>query len=509
MAGKHIHISGIQFLFMLIVCSNCRSQPGNAINSIQVDRIAAVAGQFYPGNRDILSDTLTDLFERASIKRTNKPVLAILVPHAGYVFSGDIAASAYNQIEKKTYKNIFVIGSSHKVQFDGASIYSTGNFITPLGTVMVDMELCRKLIAENSCFVNYPEAHSAEHTIEVQLPFLQYLLGTNLKLVPIVIGTQSTQTCETIAKALKPYFNDENLFVFSTDLSHYPNYTNAQITDKKITDAVLKNSPEKFLQSIKEIELMNIPNLQTAMCGWTSVLTLLDITKDVAGINYTMIDSKNSGDSPFGDKSQVVGYTAMAVELNNSLEKSTMNDFLTPSEKQNLLKIARQTIREYVTNGKVPKVDDKILSHGLLKTSGAFVTLTENGKLRGCIGNFTTTGSLYQTIQEMAVAASTNDHRFSPVTADEIDIIDIEISVLTPMQKINSVDEIKLGRDGIYIKKGINGGTFLPQVATETGWTLEEFLGHCARDKAGIGWDGWKDADIYIYQAIVFGEKDN
>jgi AmmeMemoRadiSam system protein A len=140
--------------------------------------------------------------------------------------------------------------------------------------------------------------------------------------------------------------------------------------------------------------------------------------------------------------------------------------------------------------------------------AGAFVTLKENGELRGCIGRFTADIPLYQVIEEMAISSSTQDNRFLPVTAKEIDKLEIEISVLSPMKKISSIDEIVMGKHGIYIKKGWYSGTFLPQVATETGWSREEFLGHCARDKAGIGWDGWKDAEIYTYEACVFSENE-
>jgi len=128
--------------------------------------------------------------------------------------------------------------------------------------------------------------------------------------------------------------------------------------------------------------------------------------------------------------------------------------------------------------------------------------------LRGCIGRFEPDEPLYRVVQEMAIAAATEDYRFPPVTPQELGELDIEISVLTPLRKISSIDEIQLGRHGIYIKKGGRAGTFLPQVATETGWSKEEFLGYCARDKAGLGWNGWKDADIYVYEALVFSEQE-
>ena len=173
-----------------------------------------------------------------------------------------------------------------------------------------------------------------------------------------------------------------------------------------------------------------------------------------------------------------------------------------------MLGIARATIIMYINQHKTPDLDDRNFSPGLKMHSGAFVTLKEKGELRGCIGRFTADIPLWKVIQEMAIASSTQDSRFTPVTAKEIDKLEIEISVLSPMKRIYSADEIVLGKHGIYIKKGYYSGTFLPQVATETGWSINEFLGHCACDKAGLSWDGWKDAELYTYEAFVFSEND-
>jgi len=177
-------------------------------------------------------------------------------------------------------------------------------------------------------------------------------------------------------------------------------------------------------------------------------------------------------------------------------------------DKKELLKIVRRTIEQYIRSGKTPAIDTTGFSENMKVKSGVFVTLKEKGDLRGCVGRFISDDPLYKVVQEMAIASSTQDTRFPRVESKEIDELEIEISVLSPMKKIHSIDEIELGKHGIYIKKGYYSGTFLPQVATETGWTKEEFLGHCARDKAGIGWDGWKDAEIYTYEANVFSEKE-
>lgn len=182
---------------------------------------------------------------------------------------------------------------------------------------------------------------------------------------------------------------------------------------------------------------------------------------------------------------------------------------LNEEEKHTLLKIARQTLNSYVREGKVPEVEEDEITGNLKVHTGAFVTLNMQGELRGCIGRFGAEMPLFKVVRNMAVAACSEDARFPPVREEELKDISIEISVLTPLEKISSPDEIELGRDGIYIKKGPYTGTLLPQVAEKTDWNKEQFLGHCARDKAGIGWDGWKDEDteLYAYQAIIFRES--
>ncbi len=254
------------------------------------------------------------------------------------------------------------------------------------------------------------------------------------------------------------------------------------------------------------------------MCGWTSVLTLLYITENKTGVKYNQILYKNSGDANYyGDKARVVGYNAIAVSIDNSktgtsekqhTEESNTGFNLTNTDKKKLIEIARTTLNEYITTGKTPVIKESELTDNIKTNCGAFISLHKSGALRGCIGNFSQETPLYKVVREMTISSATRDYRFSPVTPDELKKIEIEISVLTPLKKINSIDEIKLGRDGIYIRKGANSGTFLPQVATQTGWNLQEFLGHCARDKAGIGWDGWKDAELFRYEAIIFSEND-
>jgi len=500
-------LTGIYLLIitiMLIKFTSCNGQTKQ--NANLVNRKPCVAGQFYPGNPDELNIELSALFGKAKLRETGE-VAAIIAPHAGYVYSGGVAASAFNQLDPDgKWDRIFLIGSSHRVYFDGASVYNCGNFETPLGIVKVDIETANKLIKDCKSIVFRDDAHATEHSLEVQLPFLQFHLKNEFQIVPIIIATQSAETIKKIAAALKPYFNEHNLFVISSDFSHYPSYNAAVEVDTTTALAITANSPDKFLETIDINESKNIPNLATSICGWTSVLALLEMTSQTPGTTFKTIEYKNSGDAGFGDKRRVVGYWAISVTRNNS--DNTIGFSLDETDKINLLKVARETIESYIKTGIAPSINASGFSETLKTPAGAFVSLHKEGELRGCIGNFNPDNPLYLVVQDMAISASTKDYRFPKVTPDELKKIEIEISVLTPMKKIETISEIELGKHGIYIKKGYNAGTFLPQVATQTGWSLDEFLGHCARDKAGIGWNGWKDAEIYTYEAHIFDEKE-
>ncbi len=493
----------ISLLITLVAMeSSCKGQTGGS--SRGVDRQPAVAGSFYPASREQLVKDLQGYFDAAEVSLTSQPI-ALIVPHAGYVFSAPVAAAGFKQLDReRKFKHIFLIGSSHTMYFNGVSAYTQGHFITPLGRVKVD-DLAKEL-ADRYDFINDdPMPHEREHGLEVQLPFLQYWLKHEFCIVPLIIGGESQSTSTLLAEVLAPYLNEENLFVISSDFSHYPTYAEATKSDKSMADAIVSNSSSAFMKAKLNSENSGADNLVTAMCGWTSGLTLLKMTEKIKGITYQPLIYMNSGDSPYGEKDRVVGYWAIAAVR----ESNRSGDFsLTEEDKMELLKLARKTITDHLNGLKPTPTDLQNLSANLKTNAGAFVTLRRDGQLRGCIGSFSTTTPLYQVVMAMAVAAATEDYRFPPVTRNELGEVEIEISVLTPMKKISSIDEIELGRHGIYIRKGGHSGTFLPQVAAETGWSLEEFLGHCARDKALIGWDGWRDAEIFTYEAIVFEEKD-
>jgi len=494
-----------------LIFGNCNSQQDSQLEN----RKPAVAGAFYDAHPEALRNKLEHLFANAEPRHPEGYVRALIAPHAGYPYSGEVAASSYKQLDRNhTYKRIFILGSSHRASFPGASVYSIGNYETPLGEVKVDTRLAEYLIENNRMFSFEKSAHLQEHSLEVQLPFMQYWLGSDYQIVPILLGTHNTDECLDVAAALLPYFTDDNLFVISADFSHYPAYEEACKVDKHTAEAIQSNSVQQFANSINNTMAENIPNLATCLCAWPAVMTLLFMTQEDPDIQVRLVKYQNSGDSEIGDKSRVVGYHAISFSkpdrtLNPKDESSQMKEMdfeLTEKDKGDLLSIARETLSDYIVTGSAPEIDKTQLSATLKIPAGAFVTLNKDDRLRGCIGRFNPDIPLYEVVQEMTVSAATRDYRFTPVTALELEDIEIEISVLSPLKKIKNIDEIELGRHGIYISKGQQSGTYLPQVASKANWTVEEFVGHCSRDKAGLGWDGWKDADLYTYEAFVFEE---
>jgi MEMO1 family protein len=483
----------------------------NSSNDQLVTREPAVAGQFYPGNPVELKTELNRLFGSHAKKDLIGNALAIISPHAGYIYSGAVAAAAFMQVDpEREYDTVFVIGSSHRYDFDGASVYSQGNFRTPLGIVPVNIKLSRELTYASSFFTDRSEAQISEHCLEVQLPFLQHWLKKPFQIVPIVVATQNPSTCSKIADALLPYLTSPNLFIISTDFSHYPDYSDACRVDRTTAESIVSGDSGKFLETLYKNEHAGIRGLSTCLCGWTSVLILLYMTEKKKGMHYRLVEYKNSGDAlGMENKSRVVGYYAIAVSQSESLSADHTNikeEMLTREDKQTLLVLARKAIISRLSPGHQAADGKGSLSPGMMQKAGVFVSLHKQGKLRGCLGRFTPDLPLNELVQEMAVASALQDHRFSPLKAEEIPEIEIEISILTPLRRIHSIDELEMGRHGIYIKKGSCSGTYLPQVALSTGWSKQEFLEHCSSDKAGLGRDGWKEAELYTYEAIIIKE---
>lgn len=471
-------------------------------------RAPAVAGTFYPADATQLRATLNAFLAQAEGRKTQGRIRALVVPHAGYVYSGAVAAHAFKQIIGAQYQTVVLIGNSHHEGYLGAAIYSKGRFKTPLGEVSIDADFSQRLLAANPQILDRQSPHIEEHSLEVELPFLQTVLG-DFQIVPILLGTQNTDLARALAKTLRETADEDTLVIASSDLSHYPAYDDAKFADLKTVEAVTSGKVEQLERTLRQMEQTRIPELATLMCGEGAVKTVMFYAQHIGADQIEHLNYANSGDIT-GSSNRVVGYAAIAFSSNQTAKKEPqkMNDenLVTIEQQTTLLTLARNTIKTYLQTGKTLAFTnaDPVLEQPL----GAFVTLHKQKQLRGCIGRFESDQPLYRVVQDMAVAAATQDGRFSPVTAPELAGLQIEISVLSPLRK-GTWQEIELGKHGVQVVSGLRCGVFLPQVATETGWDLDTFMGQLCAQKAGLLPEAWKDpkTDVYLFTAQVFHEE--
>jgi len=499
----------ILYIALLIFPGKGIAQEAGAV----LQRKAAFAGTFYPEQKAALESRLKDLFNDAA--RTSShgtpegqdiQVRSIIVPHAGYDYSGTVAAAGFLNIPKNaSYKNIFIITTSHRQQFNGISVCQAGSYSTPLGKVQVNRKIAATLIKEHSSILYRPEAHEREQGIEVQLPFIQYHFNSAAPVIPIVMGSSSLESARDLATALLPWFTPENLFVISADFSRYPAYADAKRIDQTTADALISGNPERFYSTLRELSQQEGKSLSTPSGDWSSLMTLLYMSNNSMDLNFKPLLYRNSGDSPLGDRRRVVGYWAIAAYQKALEEKSiTLNE----EEKSLLLSISRSTLESYIHNESIPELPKANLTAALKQPASALVSLQLGNRLRGRIEYITPAIPLSAMVQEMTIASATLDQRFAPVEATELEYITIEISVLSALQKISSMDEIDTQKHGIYLVKDEYRGLYLPGKAQEENWSTEELLSHCSKEKAGLGWEDWKTADLYIFEAISFSEID-
>jgi len=464
-------------------------------------RKPAVAGSFYPGDAKALSRQVREYLSRASKEEVPGEIIAVVSPHAGYMYSGLVAAHAYKIVEGMKFDSVMVVAPSHRLPFQGAAVYDRGGYETPLGVLPVDHELCRRLMAEDKLFKFLPQAHAQEHSLEVQLPFLQEALGS-FPLVPIVVMDQSFRTCERVGQAMARAVKGKKvLLVASTDLSHYHRYDEAVQLDKVILDGIRMFDPQKLSRDLE--------SGKGEACGGGPVIAVMVAAKELGANRAQVLKYLNSGDVT-GDRSGVVGYAAAVFSRNSQApaketekRKAGISLGLTGEEKKILRQIAQSSIERRLKGEKPPGVE--LSGEHLKENRGAFVSLHKKGQLRGCIGNIQPTRPLHQVVEEMAAAAAFDDSRFDPLTLQELRDIELEISVLTPLQRVKDIQEIEVGKHGLYIKKGSFSGLLLPQVATAYNWDRLTFLQETCR-KAGLPQNAWKDKDteIYLFSADIF-----
>ena len=470
-----------------------------------------MAGMFYPDDVAELSKTIEGFLDEVEPEGIEGDIFALISPHAGYGYSGKVASFGYKLIKGKPYKTVIVIAPSHNYVFNGVSIYREGLFRTPLGDIEVDKEFTQKLLDKDAEITFDPAAFIQEHSLEVQLPFLQKTLtdfsatkrggpakNYGWKIVPIIMGDCTLSTCKKLVGFLKQAIGTRKdiLVIASTDMYHGYDYEEAEVVDSATLSYIRDMDGEGLYYGLREGKLQ--------LCGGFGVVATILLSKELGHNNLKVLNYTNSA-KVTGKKTKgiwTVGYASCAIDS----EKGE-TEMLNKEQRKKILEIARNSILTYLQTQKKLEVTES--DPTLIKEMGAFVTLHEHGQLRGCIGNMIARGPLYLTVRDMAVEAAVNDPRFPALDLSELKDIEIEISVLTPLEKVGSADEIELGRHGVMVKKGFSSGVFLPQVATETGWNKEQFLSNLCSHKAGLPADAWKDksTELYTFSAEVFSEE--
>jgi AmmeMemoRadiSam system protein B/AmmeMemoRadiSam system protein A len=482
------------FLSILIVLISL-AVPGRGSAEGRI-RKPVVAGMFYPSDPHELRRVIQGCMGSVEKVRINGKIVGLISPHAGYMYSGQVAACAYTLLEGMDFEDVIVIGPSHRIDFVGASIYDGEGYETPLGIVPIDGELSRK-IGQQSKIVQYlPQAHAHEHSLEVQIPFLQSVLG-RFSFVPMVMGPSwNVDVCRQLSQAvLQSVRGRKALIVASSDLTHSYNYRQVVAQDELLARHVDQFDIEGLAEDLRRGRCQ--------ACGGGPMVVSMMVAQGMGAERAKVLKLTNSADIT-GMKSPgnyVVGY--MAAALLQGVEKSAGG--LTGREKQLLHQIARRAIENTLRKGHTSGPEPIIDSRALQEKRGAFVTLKEHGRLRGCIGYIEGIKPLYKAVEEMAIAAAFHDPRFTPVSEAELPHLEIEISVLTPVRQVKGIEEIEVGKHGIIVQRGSRSGLLLPQVATEYGWDRRTFLEHTCL-KAGLPTDAWKEAEtrIYVFSAEVF-----
>ncbi len=508
-------------IFSVLTTSCKAEEEGKGDDTMAKVREPAVAGQWYPNNPSDLNAMLVEMFNKAQLQEVEGDIWGMIAPHAGFVYSGWVAAYGFKlllaQPDDYKDKTFIIMGISHRVSCDGIAVWGGGPFKTPPGELEIDREMAEKLV-NYAPSINFNAApHLPEHSIEAELPFLQYALGSDVKIVPIIFCQQNISTVNTLVDALLSLPDQEDLFfITSTDMSHYHPYAEAREIDHECLEATVDLEVDKLIDKLQ--------SQRAEYCGYGPVLTLMELAKARGG-QATLLNYATSGDVQFGDKSKVVGYSSIAFSgKDGNTDASSANEGdaeqessgsnygehkFTDEEKEYLVNLARATLELYLEKDEVLNVE-KLPDYDILKKERAvFVTLEKDGRLRGCIGGMVATMPLYRAVIDKAIAAATKDYRFPQVTLGELENIDIEISVLSPLRKIESYKEIEPFKHGVYVQKGANTGVYLPQVWEQIP-DKTEFLESLCAHKAFISADAYKDpqTDLYVYTVVKFSEEE-
>ena len=460
-------------------------------------RVPAVAGAFYPADRDELAARVDGMLKEALARGqrgARVPPKAIIAPHAGFVYSGPIAASAYARFtpSRHAVKRVVLLGPAHRVYVEGLAVSSAEGFATPLGEVPVDRAAVARIAALPKVHVS-DQAHASEHSLEVHLPFLQRVLET-FSLVPLVVGRASPPEVAEVLRAL--WGENDTVIVVSSDLSHYLDYEAARRLDAATA------------RSITEIDQDGVSD--EGACGRAPIRGLL-VEARRRGMTATLVDLRNSGDTA-GPRDRVVGYGSFLFDAKDGAPRAPSRGTdaagatetegerprrLSDANRNQLINLAAGAIRIGLNKGHKPKVDIRTFTSTLTAIGASFITLDLDGRLKGCIGTLQAKRPLVVDVAWNAYAAAFEDKRFTPVTADELSRLDIGVSVLsTPAALIITSQDDLLSQlrprvDGLILQDGDHRGTFLPQVWEQIPQP-GDFLARL-KTKAGLKPDHWSD----------------
>jgi AmmeMemoRadiSam system protein B/AmmeMemoRadiSam system protein A len=488
--------------------------PGCQDEPDKTPRDPVQAGRFYPAEEGLLSRSIEKMLAQAP-DNTGQIPRAIIVPHAGYQFSGPVAAHAYKifqQAKSTGVKRVILLATSHYTYLRGVAL-GEHSYKTPLGIYPVDTEAVTALKKMDFPHVENKTAVTREHSDEVQIPFLQKVLP-EAQLVPIIVGDLNEPDLESTAKAIAAVVDEHTVIVASSDFTHYgvnfdyaPDFqdTRAGIyeLDQGAINCIARRSSAEFAAYIGRTG--------ATICGANPITLLLKIFEIIHWPGRVRVLTYYTSGDLTGDWDHSVSYAAIALGTLKEEVPVMGQKYLNDGEEQTLLGLARFVLESFITRGVTDFPDSKLadfqLTPALKQKLGVFVTLKEHGDLRGCIGNIVGIRPLYQGVIENVQNAAAHDPRFDKVTQHELERIEIEISVMSPLEPVRSLDEIQVGRDGLVLKKGFHSGVFLPQVPVEWNWDKTTYLEQLGL-KAGLSREAYKDpqTELLRFSAQVFGE---
>jgi len=472
---------------------------------------STLGGSWYSANPDELRRQIGGSLAKAQVE-PRQDVIALILPHAGYTYSGPIAACGIKSLGRN-YRRVVVVGPTHYLPMEDIfSVPLATHYETILGEVPLDTDFIRRLLQYPE-FQSIPTAHQREHSVEIEIPLLQCKLS-DFQLVPIVAGQCSFETVARVGDILAGLIDTDTLVIASSDFTHYgPQYQYVPFTEH-----IPENIKKLDMKAFEHIGKLDAGSLlrfrdetRATICGCVPVAVLLEMLGKNTRVE--LLRYATSGEI-MGDDKNSVSYLAIAFRGTWSASPTPTSGTaalppLTNEEKKQLLGLVRRAIRYALDRHAVPRVVDLdfTATEPMTRPRAAFVTLKKDGQLRGCIGDIFPQRPLYKSVMDNAIHAAFGDPRFKQLRSEEYDRIKVEISALTAPAPVASPQQIRIGIDGVVLNKDGLSAVFLPQVATEQGWDLETMLRYLSM-KAGLPADAWKQgARFLVFQADVFGEE--